>query len=125
VQCPLRYPGYICANSCHFDAIDPLETTLKRVCGKKPFSSIDQHREPSTSPTFQALARNPRLVPQERVLEIDLSPRSSHCRAFTDSQAALWQSAGKWLQSFDARYLNFLTDQLLDYAAPPSARAAI
>ena len=71
---PIEIPR-ICANSCHFDAIDPLETTLKRVCGKKSFRSIDQHREPSTSPTFQVLARNPRWVPQERVLEIDLSPR--------------------------------------------------
>ena len=48
-----------------------------------------------------------------------------HSRAFTDSQAALWQSAGKWLQSFNAHYLAFLTDQLLDYASHPSARAAL
>ena len=30
---PIEIPR-ICANSCHFDAIDPLETILKRVCGK-------------------------------------------------------------------------------------------
>ena len=33
--------------------------------------------------------------------------------------------SGKWLQSIDAHYLAFLTDQLLDYAAHPSARAAL
>jgi hypothetical protein len=34
----------------------------------------------------------------------------------------LWQSAGKWLQSIDAccSYLDFLTDQLLDYVCSTS-----
>jgi hypothetical protein len=40
----------------------------------------------------------------------------------------LWISV-KWLQSIDARYLAFLTDQLLDYvrstSLAPSARAAL
>jgi hypothetical protein len=43
-----------------------------------------------------------------------------HCRACTDSRAALAVGCGKWLQSIDARYLAFLTDQLLDYARSTS-----